>query len=277
MKRISKKSFEDVVYWKMGYAPLGEPSMFVHMYLIDGLLIDTGLPHLEQQVVKSLKKEQVTKIIVTHHHEDHSGNITAIKQAKDIEAWGSPKCSEILKKPPRVSPAQWITWGQNKKADVLPLDNTLAIVTEHFSFQIIETPGHAVDHICLYEPNKGWLVSGDIYVHDYIKVFMREESIYQQVQSIDRLLTLDFDVMFCGHNPQFQKAKERLQAKKIFLQEFFEKVKIAFERGQNQTEIMKTMNIKEDRWIKTLSLGRLSRLNMVRSVIRDLQSHGAVI
>ena len=30
--------------------------------------------------------------------------------------------------------------------------------------KVIHTPGHCSNHLCLYEPNKGWLFTGDLFV-----------------------------------------------------------------------------------------------------------------
>lgn len=246
--------------------------MYVHMYLIDGILFDTGIPHMKKEAEEALRDHLFSKIVVTHHHEDHSGNINALSNTKGVQAWASPKCAKILQNPPRVSPAQMLTWGQNKKTDLQPLDLHNVLESDRYKFEIIETPGHAVDHICLYEKNKGWLVSGDIYVNDYIKIFMSEESILQQIDSINKLLTLDFDVLLCGHNPQFEGASLRLKAKKNFLEDFYDRVKAEFLKGKNEAEIMESLKLKENQWIKTLSIGRLSQVNMIRSVIRDYKT-----
>ena len=36
--------------------------------------------------------------------------------------------------------------------------------TPRFRFRVIHTPGHSADHIALYEPNRRWLFSGDLYL-----------------------------------------------------------------------------------------------------------------
>ena len=36
--------------------------------------------------------------------------------------------------------------------------------TERYRFQVINTPGHSPDHVCLFEPEQGWRFSGDAYI-----------------------------------------------------------------------------------------------------------------
>jgi len=269
VKVITKSLFEDIKMWSMGTNLLGRPQMYVYSYLVDGLLIDTGQPRIRKKFLAEIKDENIDKIIVTHHHEDHSGNIEAIKKSKGIQAFGSKKCAEILTSPPIVTPAQWITWGQNGKANLKILDISQPIKTHKYSFQVIMTPGHAEDQISLYERNRGWLFSGDLYINSTIKIFMTNEFIDEQISSIKTLMRLDFDVLLCCHNPKFVNGKKYLKSKLEFLENFYDKVAIEFEKGLDAKQIMKVLNINEDRIAKAYSLGRLSKLNMVKSVIRS--------
>lgn len=271
MNTIQQKSFQSIKYWQLGSNLLGKPQMYVHCFLVDGLLIDTGQPRVKKELLAALENESIDRILLTHHHEDHSGNVEAIKALKMVKAYASPLCCEIMKKPARVEPARWVTWGQHTKANLLPWRNN-TIETANFNFQILNTPGHAIDQISLYEPNQGWLFSGDLFVHHYIKAFMREENIGEQIVSIKKLVQLDFDVLFCNHQPVFSEGKKRLQIKLQFLEDFYGKVKREYEKGKDVKDIMRALDLKENRFLVWFSLGQLSRANMVRSVIRSVEN-----
>lgn len=270
MNTIEIKTFEDLKYYKLGSNAWGKPNIYVYCFLLDGLLIDTGQPRVEQELIKALKDESIDRIILTHHHEDHSGNIEAIKKLKAINAYGSNLCCELMKKPKKLEPARWVTWGQNKSAELIPFENDV-INTEKYQLQIIPTPGHAIDQISLYEKEKGWLFSGDLFIHDYVKVFMRPEKIDQQIHSIKKLLELDFDVLMCNHQPKFSKGKVHLQAKLNFLEDFYGKVADQYHMGKNTKAIMEALQMKEDRFTQIFSLGQLSKKNMVNSVIEAIK------
>lgn len=249
---------------------MGKPKVYVYSFLIDGLLIDTGHPKIGKDFAKALENEKIDRIILTHHHEDHSGNVEELKRTKEIPVYGSPLCCNLIENPKRIEPARIMSWGQPKKASAQVLDLTKDIVTKNYKFEIIETPGHAIDQISLYEADKGWLFSGDIFVHHYIKAFMRDEDMLEQINSIKKLLKLDFDVLFCNHQPVFKNGKERLSSKLDFLEKFYASVKKEHEQGKSPKQIMKSLQLKEQRILKLLSLGQLSQLNMVTSVIRTL-------
>ena len=47
--------------------------------------------------------------------------------------------------------------------------------------------------LALYEKKEGWLFSADMWVYDYIRYFMRPESMWQQMESLRRVSKLDFE------------------------------------------------------------------------------------
>ena len=275
MKLSESFRFEEVRGFKFGSWPFGRPRMFSHIYFVDGLLVDTGHSNMRKTVLEVVGSLPLEQIYITHHHEDHSGNLTAILNRKQLPAFASSLCIEIMKHPPRISFAQQLTWGKSQPNVDLKLKEG-QLETSHHQFEIIPVPGHAVDMVCLYEPQKGWLFSADLFVSEYIRYFMRSESMKQQIESIRKVLKKDFDVMFCGHNPQFKNGKQKLRNKLQFLEEFYGKVVKLYENGYSVRAISNDMGLKKKWSIRLLSGGELSPLNMVRAVIRDEEKRSIV-
>ena len=123
--------------------------------------------------------------------------------------------------------------------------------------------------LALYEPNKRWLFSADLYINSRIGYYITTESIKEQIESINRILELDFDVMFCSHNPQLTNGKVKLKEKLDFLEDFVKDVMRLSDKGHQPKEIFKLLKLKELKTIKFLSSGELSKMNMVKSVLRD--------
>ncbi|MDG2448061.1 MAG: MBL fold metallo-hydrolase [Saprospiraceae bacterium] len=267
---ITKSRFQDISMWAMGSNWFGTPQLFVYSYLIDGLLIDTGHPNIQKQFLDALDSESIDKCVITHHHEDHSGNANALQRKMDVEIFASPKCVNILRNPPRVSPIQHTTWGQNEKVELTSLDLESIVKTKKYTFDIIETPGHAEDMICLFESNEGWLFSGDNFVNTFINVFMDNENISEQIESLKKILRLDFDVLLCSHYPQFRNGKAHIRSKLNFLLDFYGRVSEEYQKGSDESEILKALEMKKWGIARILSLGKLSQVNMVRSVVRSL-------
>lgn len=271
MKITSSFKYENIQGYKFGSVPYGKPRMFSHIYFLDGLLIDTGHSNMSKAVFDTIAPLPVEQIFITHHHEDHTGNLAAFQTHFKCPTYADPACVELMKKPPKISFAQWSIWG-NRPANFKLQAKTKILQTSNYSFELISVPGHAVDMVCLYEANRGWLFSADLWVKEYIRYFMDSESMWQQIVSIRRVLELDFDVLLCGHNPQFENGKEKLAQKLQFLEDFYGRAATLYHQDYTASAIMKKMNIKEDWATRILSTGQLSAINMVKAVIRDEES-----
>ena len=219
-------------------------------------------------VLRELKSKTIEQIFVTHHHEDHTGNVAKLSAHFECPAYSSPRCAEMMKRPPKISFAQYMTWGNRPPFQGLRGIETLT--TDQYKFQLIPIPGHAPDMVALYEPTQRWLFSADLYVHHYISYFLNSESVTQQIASLEKILHLDFDTVFCSHIRPMKDGRKKLSKKLQFLKTFNEQVREQAARGYSAQKIMKVLDFKE-RWdIRIFSHGMLSKLNMVKSVMRDM-------
>jgi len=264
------RSFEHdgIQGFKFGSWPFGKPKLFVHTFFVDGLLIDTGHSNMQKEIVETLSPLDVKQIFITHHHEDHSGNLTAFQKHFKCPTYASTLCVELMKNPPKISFAQWLTWGKAAPNFNIITEDKM-IKTPHHQFELIPIPGHAIDMVGLYEKNKGWLFSGDLFVNDYIRYFMKNESMAAQIESIKKVLKLDFEILMCNHNPQFKDGKKRLQNKLNFFEDFYGKVKHLHQKNLSVNAIIQELRLKRSTFIRIISGGNLSTINMVKSVIRD--------
>lgn len=270
MKISSRYSHQNVQVFKFGSWPFGRPKMFSHLFFIDGLLIDTGHSNMRKEVKQTVRDLKIEQIFITHHHEDHTGNLSVLQPYFSCPALASPKCVELMKDPPPISFAQWLTWGTRPAFTGLA-ETMDRLSTSKYNFEVYPIPGHAEDMLCLYERNQGWLFSADLWVSDRIRYFMRAESVREQIASLRRVLQLDFDVLFCSHNPQLQGGKQRLVNKLQFFEDFYGKVATEYHKGSSPNQIMKHLGLHENWNIRLTSGGELSTLNMIKAVIRDEQ------
>lgn len=270
MKLSSTFDYQDVQIFKFGSWPFGQPRMFSHLFFIDGLLIDTGHSNMRKEILQAVGGLKVDQIFITHHHEDHTGNVAELQRIFACPTLASGKCVELMKDPPPISFAQWLTWGSRPAFSGLT-ETMDRLSTAKYNFEIYPIPGHAEDMLCLYEREQGWLFSADLWVSDRIRYFMRPESMLQQIESLQKVLALDFELLFCSHNPQFQGGKQRLANKLQFFEDFYGKVSTHYHQGLKSHQIMKALGLKENWNIRLTSGGELSTLNMIKAVIRDEQ------
>ncbi|EGL84154.1 Zn-dependent hydrolase [Caldalkalibacillus thermarum TA2.A1] len=244
-------------------------SLSVSFYLIDGLLIDTGAPVYKQTLKNYFKGQKIEQVVLTHHHEDHSGCAGWLSRAKQVPVYMHPETKRILQAPPSIPMYRKLVWGQMEAVEGQEIGDRLE--TEHFTFKVIHTPGHCQDHISLLESNRGILFSGDLFVSTVIKYSLRDESIKQMLDSINTLLTYDFEEVYCAHAGRVENGYEAFRQKKAYLEELIEAVLHYYKQGLETHEIKEKLFPKPD-WNHYLTMGEFSSYNVVKHIIEEFGS-----
>jgi glyoxylase-like metal-dependent hydrolase (beta-lactamase superfamily II) len=170
-----------------------------HVYLILGdwntlddvnTLIDAGrepnLIHLIKNISTGVGKKPVDQVILTHCHYDHTGMITEIKK----------EFNPLL-----------CAYHTYQKADICLKGGEMIKIADRMC-EIIHTPGHSNDSICIYCEHDGILFSGDLplnirdvnatYQDDYVRV-------------LENLASKEINAIYTGHdNPITNNAKEMI-------------------------------------------------------------------
>lgn len=266
MRIYRYKKFGNVSAWELGWSPAGRPIMTVHVFIAGHVMIDTGCRHVRKQVCEIAEAHNIKAVLLTHSHEDHSGNAAAVQRLLDVPVFAHPLACRRMENPHRIRLYQHLMWGAAESLSPKPLPDSF--VQDGYRFQPIHTPGHSRDHTAFLEPNHGWLFSGDLYLGECIKYFRADENIAEQIKSIRKILGYDFDSLFCAHRPEAANGRKRLASKLHFLESFYARVSELAGKGLNEKEIMKRLSLKEERFIKFLTFGNVSMKNMVRSVIK---------
>ena len=263
--------FDGAHYYRFSIYRLGNNVQTVYTFVLDDLLIDTAQKFNRENILKVAKDKDISKILLTHHHEDHTGNVAFLMKELKIDAYAHPNAVNILSKGYKMSPLAKLMNGTVEKAILQPLDEHTLIETKNYTLQPVYTPGHSEDHYCYFEKNKGWLFSGDLYVADKIKYFATYESLFTQIESLKKLVALDFDVLFCSHNPKVKNGKTHLQNKLNFFRDFAGGVTHYYEQGYSSRQIFAMLGMRENYFNKYITLGNFSAENMVHSVIKELK------
>lgn len=185
---------------------------------------------------------EVTKLVITHVHPDHYGMAGRLKRLsscdvviheKDAEVitsrYFAPKgladqMSQFMKSngvPPMDTPtlAQG-SMGMLDRVAPVPPDTRVqggeVIKVGDFDFEIIWTPGHSPGHICLYEPNRKVLLTGD----HILPTITPNVSIHAQthgsplgdyMRSLELLKDLDVDYVLPAHEFDTRELKKRIR------------------------------------------------------------------
>jgi len=268
MNIIKTDYYGEVEMIRLGFSPIGRPLMTVLMYVVDGLIIDTGQHHMARAVSGLLEDKDLNHIILTHHHEDHSGNAAMISHRHGIPVMGQALTAEKLKISFPILPYQHLVWGKAPGVKITPLPEV--VETNRFAFTPVHTPGHSEDHTVFLENQRGWLFSGDLYLGERIKFFRSDERFCDQIASLKKLMTLDFDTLFCAHNPSLKGGKQKISAKLQFLEDLFGRIKKLIEKGLSEKAVIRELDSKNDRWVKWITMGNVSFANMVRSAMASI-------
>lgn len=268
MNLIKAENFDGVQIIQLGYGPIAPPLMTVCMYVVDGLVIDTAQHHMAKAVKGMLAEKKLNRIILTHHHEDHSGNAAVISSCHALPVMGHPLTAEKLNSGFPIRPYQRLVWGKAPPVALTPLEDT--VETEHFKFVPVHTPGHSKDHTVFWEKQRGWLFSGDLYIGERIKFFRSDERFGDQIASLKKVLKLDFDSLFCAHNPSLKNGKQKIKNKLQFLQNLYGEIQRLAEKGYSERAIIKALDPQNDHKIKWMTLGNASFANMVRSAMAPI-------
>ena len=267
MNVVKTDQFDSVQMIQLGYSPAGSPLMSVFMYVVDGLIIDTAQHHMAKVVMGLTAEQNLSRIVLTHHHEDHSGNAAMIARQHAIPVVAHPLAVEKLKLSFPILPYQRLVWGKAPAVFASPLADV--VETNHFTFTPVHTPGHSKDHIVLFEKQRGWLFSGDLYLGQRIKFFRSDEKIFDQIESLKKVLQLDFDALFCAHNPCPQNGKSKLKQKLQFLEDIAAQLQLLINKGMDKKAILKRMDPKTDKWIRLMTMGNVSFANMLQSAYQS--------
>jgi glyoxylase-like metal-dependent hydrolase (beta-lactamase superfamily II) len=257
-ERVEYGEFRGV---KVGGSVIGKPIMKVIFYHLDNILIDTG-PYLARRSLQNYINEyKIDRAILTHYHEDHAGNARYLLNS-GITIQGHEKTVSKLKKKIRLKPYEYILFGQLEQVLIDPLPEV--VHTKNFELLPIHTPGHSCDHIVYHEPNRGWLFSGDLFLGQTIKFWRKDENMLSTLRSLDLVLKLNFDSLFCGHNPKLNNPKKYLVSKRQQILDLIEKVNNLAELGFSRNEIIRNLTKgKEHHVAKWFTLGDVSYKNMI--------------
>lgn len=192
--RLQKKyNFNQIQAYELGWSLLGSPLMTVYCYVFDDVMMDTAQSHMRSEALKIASEHRIKRIYLTHFHEDHSGNANAIKQDLDATIYGHQITMEKMITPFKILPYQKYMWGKatptNIKIAPTKIETILGEMTP------IHTPGHSEDHTSYFIENIGVLFSGDLYLGDKIKYFRSDENIGNQIESLEKILSLDFQIL----------------------------------------------------------------------------------
>jgi endoribonuclease LACTB2 len=238
----------------------------VFCFETDGVLIDTGAYSLSKQLKPFFDEIDIDKVVITHDHEDHTGGAAYIQKTKGVPIFMSNKSAKNGEKPAKYPLYRKAFWGSRKPFEAQPIGETFE--SRNATWDVIETPGHAYDHLAFYNRQTGQMFTGDLYVSPITKVILKSESIPTIVRSLDHVLSYDFNEIVCNHAGIVSNGREALLEKKRNLETFIDQVLTLHQQGVDGKEIHARL-IQKKYPITRFSSGEWDSLHMVTSILDD--------
>ncbi|MBT2570802.1 MBL fold metallo-hydrolase [Planococcus sp. ISL-110] len=207
----------------------------VFVYLVDGMLIDTGPEKLQEELVGFFQGHSFNQVVLTHHHEDHTGNAAWLQQNHEIPFFIHPLGIGKIKVEGEYPNYRKITWGNRDAFDASPLGGQIRSRT--LEWQVIHTPGHADDHVALFHEPSRRLFTGDLFVSPKTRVMMKSESLPLLTSSLRTLLALPFQSVFCSHAGYLENGRTLLEQKLQHLETLQQNIIQLYEEGMHPSDI----------------------------------------
>lgn len=238
----------------------------VFVYLVDGMLIDTGAEKLQKELNHVLTDYSFDQIVLTHHHEDHTGNAAWIQQQRQLPVFIHPLGQATVEQQGIYPTYRQLIWGDRPAFHAQPLSDH--INSRNMQWQVIYTPGHAADHVALYNAKTRRLFSGDLFVSPKTRVIMKDESIVLTVASLRKLLALPFESVFCSHAGFLENGRALLEEKVRFLETMQKEIVELYEKGNDANEIHRQLFLKTHPLV-AISEGEWNSIHIVTSILKS--------
>jgi len=234
----------------------------------DGIvLVDTGmhepgsLGHLERALDQvNLRLEHVRLLVCTHAHSDHYGQAAPIMERSGAPLWMHPNHAHMtqaasdpaaaLERRLEVAAQSGVSldavarYREQAKgrgygiAGIVPPDRDLVsgvtFDTDLGRWEVIETPGHAPSHVCLHQPDRRLLISGD-HLLGRVSLFYdygwTPNPAGEFLTSLDAVEGLDARLCLSGHGRPFTDVAAHIDANRTLVHERIEAVAGAIAGG----------------------------------------------
>jgi glyoxylase-like metal-dependent hydrolase (beta-lactamase superfamily II) len=134
-------------------------------------------------------------VVNTLGHEDQIGTSADVQEKYRSGALRCPSRVEGVRAP--ATPAlQALIWGMPKASRSEAIGER--VKTRGTCFQVIRTSVHSRDHICLFESDQGWLLSGDAYMGGKDRAVRVGYDVHQIIASLWKLAKLHVTAIFTG-------------------------------------------------------------------------------
>ncbi|HEV7528176.1 MAG TPA: MBL fold metallo-hydrolase [Solirubrobacteraceae bacterium] len=231
------------------------------------VLFDTGMhqedsmENLERALAMcGLRVEQARLVVCTHAHSDHYGQAATIVQRAGCELWMHPNHAHMTRmaQDPEAVLARRLEVARQSGVPEEPLQRYAArrsssetgiaaviepdrdlltgvtIETALGPWTVYETPGHAPSHVCLFQPERRLLISGDHLlgrISLYFDYGSSPDPVGEFLHSLDVVQKLGARLCLPGHGRTFTDVHAHIEGNRKLVHERLDSVSAALAKG----------------------------------------------
>jgi glyoxylase-like metal-dependent hydrolase (beta-lactamase superfamily II) len=233
----------------------------VSAYAVRGMLVDTGFPAVARALAGWLDDARLEGVVITHHHEDHAGNLELIARG-GLPVAIAPMTLRAVRALGALDLYRRTCWGQPPE---LTTEITPFVAR---GLRLIHLPGHSPDHHVVWDEQHGTLFAGDLFIGVKVRIAQEDEVIAEQIRSLRAAIALSPERVFCAHRGPLADPIQMLKAKADWLEEISGEMERLAGEGRSEREIAQHV-LGREALVAYTSWGKLSKRNLVKAVLRS--------
>ena len=201
-------------------------------------------------------------VLITHHHEDHAGNVERIAQ-RGIPIAASTETLARMRSPVPIRAYRRFTWGSAPplRSSVMPFESD--------RLKLVAAPGHCSDHHIVWDEADGTLFGGDLYLGVKVRIAHPGEDPRLLVRTLRGVAALGPARLFDAHRGYVPNPVPLLRAKADWTEETIAMIERRIIAGAPDAAIVRELFGGES-VPGYISGGDYSRTNFVRAVRRGM-------
>ena len=240
---MSELKFEDVGFGITVIEGWYERDGMACSYLLESdgaaALVDTGTALVAPQILqlleqKGIAREAVQYIIPTHVHLDHAGGAGQLMEAlPNAQLIIHPYGARHMIDPSTLQAGATAVYGEERfkksfdillpipESRVIEMEEGMALDLNGRTLRMLDTPGHAKHHLCVWDEQSKGLFTGDVYGNSYPELSSDKGRYLTPVTSpvqldppawhasIDKLVAMNPERVFLTHYGMLEQPETR--------------------------------------------------------------------